>query len=120
MRAAIEEVTPSLSAPTAGGREVKKHRHQRGCAVAHRGIDHLALAGFAGLEKCGEHADDQVKRAAAEIADKIERWDWSLGRPDRRQRARDCNIVDVMAGGLCQWAFLAPSRHAAINEPRIP
>src|ERR1700733_8358155 len=75
MRAAVEEVAPSLSAPTASGREVKEHRHQRGCTIAHRGVDHLALAGFAGFEKCGEHADNQIKRASAEIADQIERRD---------------------------------------------
>ncbi len=85
-------------------------------AVAHRGVDHLALAGFLRFQQCGEHADHEVEGAAAEIADQIERRHRPLLWPDRRQRAGDGDVIDVMAGGQRQRAFLAPAGHAAIDQ----
>src|SRR5256885_1331027 len=46
MGAAVEKIAFSPLGPSARGGHVEEHRHQRCCAVAHRGIDHLSLAGF--------------------------------------------------------------------------
>ena len=46
VRAAVEEVLLAPFGPAADRGHVEEHRHQRCRAVAHRGIDHLALAGF--------------------------------------------------------------------------
>jgi len=61
----------------------------------------------------------RVERAAAEIADQIERRHRPFLRADRRERAGDGDIIDVMAGRLRQRAFLTPAGHAAIDEARV-
>ncbi|MEY9143844.1 hypothetical protein ABIF00_001828 [Bradyrhizobium elkanii] len=38
---------------------------------------------------------------------------------DRSQRACDRDVVDVVAGGVRQRAFLAPAGHASIDQPGI-
>ena len=45
MRAAIEKITLAPLGPAAHRGHVEEHRHQRGRAIAHRGVDHLTLAG---------------------------------------------------------------------------
>jgi len=56
---------------------------------------------------------------AAEVADQVERWDGLLFGADRGQRAGHRDIIDVMAGGLRQRAFLPPPGHAAIDQLRV-
>ena len=119
MRAAVEEIGLALIGPASRRRHVEEHRHQRRRAVAHRGVDHLALAGFLRFQQRGEHADHEIERAAAEIADQIERRHRLFLGADRGERTGHRDIIDVMAGGLRQRAFLAPSGHAAVNQARI-
>ena len=116
MRAAVEEVLVAAFGPAADRGHVEEHRHQRRRAVAHRGVHHLALAGLRGFQQCGEHADHEIERAAAEIADQIERRHRLLLGADRGERAGDRDVVDVMAGGVRQRAFLAPAGHAAVDQ----
>ncbi|OIQ66162.1 hypothetical protein GALL_522720 [mine drainage metagenome] len=120
VRSAVEEIALAFFGPAAHRRQVEEHRHQRGGAIAHCRIHDLSLAGILRLQECGEHADDEVKRAAAEIADQVERWDRLFGAAGRGPGAGDRDVVDVVAGGQRQRAFLAPAGHAAIDEPRVP
>ena len=64
-------------------------RHQRGGAVDHRGVDHLALARALALDERAGDAEREQHAAAAEVADQVERRDRRLAVPaDRVQRAR--------------------------------
>ena len=119
MRASVEEILVAAFGPATERLHVEEERHQRCCAVAHRGVDDLAPAGFLRFQQCGEHADDHVERAAAEIADQVERRHRRFLGADRGKRAGDGDVVDVMTGGIGQRAFLAPAGHAAIDEPWI-
>ena len=68
----------------------------------------------------GEHADDEVERAAAEVADEVDR---HLRRPagpaDRVQRAGEGDVADVVPGGVGERAVLAPAGHPAVDEARV-
>ena len=44
---------------------------------------------------------------------------FSPARPMRMQGAGQRDIVEVVAGGLCHGSFLAPARHAAIDQGRV-
>src|SRR6266545_1756331 len=68
-RPAIEQVAAALVAPFASRDRGVDERKQRRGAVDDRSIDDLAAAGALCLEKCREDADDQIQRAAAEIAE---------------------------------------------------
>jgi hypothetical protein len=48
-------------------------RHERGRAVDHRSVDHLALPGAHALEQRAHHAEREQETAAAEIADQVDR-----------------------------------------------
>src|SRR5579872_109020 len=119
MRPPIEEIAFTVLGPAAGRGKIEKHRHQRGRAVAHRRIHHLTLAGFARLQQSGEDTNHEIKRAAAEIADQIQRRHRPFRRADRGECAGEGDVVDVVTGGLRKRAVLSPSGHAAINQPRI-
>ena len=92
-----------------------------GDPVGDRRVDDLALAGLAGMREGGEHAGDEVERAAAEVAEQVlgERRGL-VGVPERVESARDGDVVDVVACGVGQRTVLAPSRHASVDEPRVP
>ena len=47
------------------------HRHERGRAVDHGGVHHLALAGTGRLEQGGHHAEGQQHAAAAEVTHQV-------------------------------------------------
>ena len=120
MRAGIGRIGAPLRLPDAGGVEPVKAGQLRGRAVHHRGVDHLALAGFLRLDDAREHAERQIERPAAEIADHAER--------DRRrlalaahgvERAGQRDVVQVVARGIGERALLAPAGDAAVDEARI-
>ncbi len=91
-----------------------------GRAVDDGGVDDLAAAARAGLEQRGEHADDEVERAAAEVADEVDRHlGWSAGPADGVQGAGDGDVADVVTGRLRERAVLAPAGHPAVDEPRV-
>ena len=64
--------------------EAGQHRVQVRGAVDDRRVDDLALAAGARLEQGGEHPDDEVGRAAAEVAEQVGR---ELGRARRLAEA---------------------------------
>src|SRR4030095_4027854 len=87
MRAAVEEILVAALGPAPARAHVEEHRHQRCRAVAHRGVHHLALARLRGFKQGGQHADHEIERTAAEIADEVERrYRLFLG-PDRGECA---------------------------------
>ena len=52
--------------------------------------------------------------SAGEIADEVERDLWGpTGLPDRVQGSGGCDVGDVVTGGMCDRAVLAPSGHAS-------
>jgi hypothetical protein len=119
MRATVEKIPLAAFGPAADCRHVEEHRHQRGRAVDHRGVHHLALAGLRGFKQRGEHADHEIECTAAEIADQVEWRHRLFRRADRGERTSQRDIVDVVAGGLRQRAFLAPAGHAPIDQFRV-
>jgi hypothetical protein len=89
--------------------------------VDHRGIDDLALTGSTGLYHCARDPEGEVERAAAIVADEIQRWNGRAAhRPDHVERAGQRDVIDVVAGGLRQWPFLTPPSGAAIDQRRPP
>ena len=96
------------------------HRVQVGRAVDDRRVDDLALAAEPGLEEGGEDADDEVRRAATEVADQVGREVRSrlvLAHPE--QGAGDGDVVHVVAGRLRQRPALPPPGHPAVDQPRV-
>ena len=68
-------------------------------AVDHGRVDDLALTGDLPLPQRGQDADDQEHRAAAEVADQVQRRHRPLVLPaDGVQDAVQRDVVDVVAG----------------------
>ena len=89
-------------------------------AVDDRGVHDLSLSGHAGLEQCGQQADDQVRRPAAEVTDQVGRELRPVrGLAHPEQRAGDRDVVHVVAGRLGQRAVLSPAGHPAVDQPRV-
>ncbi len=118
--AAIEQVAAAFLRPVAHGLEGVHHGHQQGRAVGHGGIDHLAFAGGACFEGCGEDADHQQHGATATVGNQVERHHrLAAGLADGVQRAGQGQVVDVMPSRVGQRAGLAPAGHAAVDETRV-
>ena len=117
--AGVEQVGAALLAPGAAGDEAGQHRVQVGGAVDDRGVDHLPLAAGARLEQRGEHADDEVGRPAAEVAEEVVR---DLGRPPGPaqpvQGAGDGDVVDVVPSARRRAGRPGPSRSSARRPAR--
>ena len=106
--------------PGAGRQRAVHHHHQRGRALDHRAVDDLALAGRAGADDAGQHAHREIQRAAAEIADQVQRRHRRPARrADRIQRARQRDVVDVVPGGMRDRPVLAPAGHPAVDQLRV-
>ena len=119
-RAAVEQVVAALVVPAAGGRHAVEDRHQRGRAVDHRRIHHLAAPGALALVQRGQQAHRQVQRAAAVVAHQVQRRHrLAAGRADGMQRAGQRDVVQVVPGRLRQRAALAEAGHAAVDQARI-
>ena len=71
--AAVDEVRLAVQRPLAAGAQVVVRRHQVADAVDHGGVDHLALARTDALVQRQQDADDEVERAASEVADEVQR-----------------------------------------------
>src|SRR5208282_2242050 len=118
--ARIEHVRASLVGPEAGPMHPVDGGHQGRGAVDHGGVDYLPLTRFLRLEQAGHDAEGEVERAAAEVANQIERGDGRLtAAANRVQCARQRDVVDVVAGGRGEWTFLTPAGHPAVNQTRI-
>ena len=87
-RAGVEHVGAPLLVPDAHEVEGVDHRHQRGRAVDHGGVDHLALARAGRLEQGGHHAEGEQHAPAAEVAHQVERRHRRRVGPAQRPRAR--------------------------------
>ncbi len=116
--AAVEQVGAALVVvPAACGQQAVKDRQQRRRAVDHRGVDHLAAARALALEQRGHQTERQVQRAAAVVADQIQRRHrLAVGWADRVQRTGQRDVVDVVAGGLRQRPALPVARHAPVDQ----
>ncbi len=98
----------------------KKPRHQRCRAVDHRRVDDLAPARALRLENGADHAEGQVQRAAAEIADQVQRRGRRLAVAAKgMHRAGERDVVEIVPGGLCERPLLAPAGDPAIDEAGI-
>ena len=120
VRTRVEQVGAALAGEHACGVQSQCHRHQRGHAVHHGGIDHLSPAGAARLQDAGQQSEGQIHRAARVVAQDVERHG---GRQSLAahgiQRAGDGDVVQVVPGHLRQRALLPPAGHAAIDQPRV-
>ena len=118
--AGVEQVGAALVGPEAGRDEPDDERGEVGRAVDDGGVDDLPPTARARLEQGGEHADGEVERAAAEVADEVDR---HLGRPagpaDRAEGAGDGDVADVVPGGVGERTVLAPAGHPAVDEARV-
>ena len=96
------------------------HRHQRRRAVDHGRVDHLALTRTRRLQEGGHHPERQQHSATAEVTDQVEwRHRRGVGASEPPQRARDGDVVDVVARGVGHRAVLTPARHAAIDQGAV-
>ena len=72
------------------------------------------------IDDRGKHADREIKRAAAKVADQIERRRRrSTLAADRVQRTGERDVVQIMAGGVRQRPFLAPAGDKTEHQARI-
>ena len=88
VRAGVEQVRAATLVPEARVAEAVEHRHQDRRAVDHRRIDHLPLARALALDQRARHAEREHHRAAAEVADQVERRQRRLARRARSAPAR--------------------------------
>ena len=73
MRAAVEQVCIARVLPHAAGAHAPKHGGERGRAIGHRYVDHLAFTRSPGMDDTSQKTKSQIKRATAIIANQIER-----------------------------------------------
>jgi|GEM_PF-1773525 hypothetical protein len=84
------------------------------------GIHDLSFPRFTGAKDGGEQADCQIERATADVADESGRCHRKRTRfASIPERAGQCDIVDVVAGGLRERSILPPTSHPAEHERRI-
>jgi len=99
-----------------GGTGADKEHHGID-AVEYRRVDDLTFAAGARVENGAQHAERQQHSAAAEIRHQIQRRHRFVARfADQMQGTRQREVVNVVPGGICQRAGLAPSGHASIGE----
>ena len=80
----------------------------------------MALGRLLGFENRAHDAEGHEHPAATEVADQVDRRRrLATGTTEVRQRAGDCDVVDVVACGLCHRTLLTPSRHAAVDQSRV-
>ena len=86
-RAAVEDVGLPLAAPEPSRLQAVGHRHQQADAVGHRRVDDLSAPRAPRLDERADDAEGEKHRAAAEVADEVERRDRRiLGRRSRAAR----------------------------------
>ncbi len=77
-RAGVEQVGSTLFGVVALGAIGMEHRHQRGGAVDHGGVDDAPSAAGPGGHDTGKHAEREKRSATTEIAHEIQRGDRRL------------------------------------------
>ena len=96
------------------------HRHERGGAVEHGGVDVLALARPLSLQQRADDAEGGHEASAGEVGNEVEGGDGTLlFAAHRLEGAGDGDVVDVVAGRLGQRPFLAPTRERAVDYARV-
>src|SRR3546814_15018650 len=94
--------------------------HQRRDAIDDGGIDHLALARSRGLKQAADQTESQIHRAAAKIADQVERWWWRAAfGADRIQRAGQRYIIEVVPRRGGQRTFLTPAGQDRKSDEQV-
>ncbi|MNQ65337.1 hypothetical protein D3C85_797900 [compost metagenome] len=86
--------------------------------VEDRRVDHATLPGAARTQQRADHAEGQAERAAG-VAHGRRHHRGRTGLRRQRQQARQCHVVEVVAGGARQRAALAPTGHAAVDQARV-
>jgi hypothetical protein len=72
------------------------------------------------LEQGASNAESERKPSAGVIADEIQGRHRRLSRTtDGVKRARECDVVDVVAGSVCERPILSPSGDTPVNKPGI-
>ena len=72
------------------------------------------------MEHGAHHAEGQHQAATPVVGDQIQRRRRrATFAADRMQRAGERQVVEIMACGVREWAFLAEAGHAAVDEFRI-
>src|SRR5439155_18844279 len=119
-RAAVEEIAAATVAPRAVRERRVDERGERRHPVDDCAVDDLTAPGSLGLEERCEHPDHEIHRAAAEIAEQIERrYRRTAAFADSVQRAREGDVVDVVPGCMRKRSGLPPSGHAPVDEAWI-
>ena len=98
-----------------------------GMSRSHLNVKIKVLTGFATSEFIRhmrlKHAAQLIKADhgnISEIAYQVERWyRFVTGQANRMERARERDVVEIMACGLRQRPILPPARHAAIDETPV-
>jgi hypothetical protein len=118
--AAVQQVGAARAAPLPGRLQTVEDGHQRGRAVDHRRIHHLAAPGCLTFEKRSHHAEGQVQRPAAIVAHQVQRRKRrATGRANGMQRTGQRDVVQVVPGGRCQRPLLAEAGHAPVDQARV-
>ncbi len=120
-RAAVEQVAATLGSATRPAARRPANSVVRWAAPSTMAASTTCpRPGGPGHVQRRQAADDEVERAAAEVADEVER---DLRRPagaaDRVQRAGDGDVVDVVAGGAGQRPVLSPAGHPSVDQARV-
>jgi len=119
-RRAVEEVRAAAVLPQPARKEPVRSGELERRSVRHRGVDDLALTRRPRVEDAHADAEREQHPAAAHVADEVERHDRVAVRgADRAERARERDVVDVVARIVGERAFLAPARHASVHEAPV-
>lgn len=97
--APVEQVVGPVLGPGSGCAHRPDDLREHADAVDHRRVHDLAASGSFPLPQRGQQTHEQEHRAAAEVADQVERRRRRLtGSPDRIQHTGQREVVDVVAG----------------------
>ena len=112
-------VRAPLAPEAAGPRPVERGEHERG-ALDHRRVDDLPRAGASTLEQRARDPEREQHPAAGEVAEHVDRRRRLLpGAAQRLERARQRDVVDVVAGGLRVRPVLTPAGQPPVHELRV-
>ena len=112
-------VRPPLTPEAARPRAVERREHERG-TVDHRRVDDLPSAGASALDQRARDPEREQHPAAGEVAEHVDRRRRLLaGAAQRLERARQRDVVDVVAGGLRVRPVLTPAGQPPVHELRV-
>ena len=123
--AVAEQPAGELDAPAARGRATGQvargvHRQPRQCAVGHRDVDELALAGALALAQRGEDPERGHQRAAAEVGDLAAGLNGrAVGIAGEVEQPDPGQVVGVVPGSRRIRPVLAVAGDRAVDEPRV-